>query len=237
MAKDRQAENKILSAHVYEALHQEILSGTIPPATRLVRRDLGKRLGVSTIPVTEALLRLERDGLVESKPRSGTRVRALSLEAVRNDQVLREALECQAARLCAENASEYQVQELYALADALDGLLAAADPWSEAGMNKHLEYHLALAHASGYSVLAEELERVWLRRFVQLNWINAIIYPVPPHWHRQLTDAIATRDLAYAEAKMRHHVRYNIERYLDAVRKIDEAARAGSGRRQRRMYG
>jgi DNA-binding GntR family transcriptional regulator len=237
MAKDREAENKILSAHVYESLRREILSGTIPPATRLVRRDLGKRLGVSTIPVTEALLRLERDGLVESRPRSGTRVRPLSLEAVRNDQVLREALECQAARLCAENVNEDQVRELYDLADALDGLLAAADPWSEEGMNRHLEYHLALARAGGYSILVEELQRVWLRRFVQLNWINAIIYPVPPHWHRQLTDAVATRDPAYAEAKMRHHVRYNIEHYLDAARKMDEDARAGTGRRERRMSG
>jgi DNA-binding GntR family transcriptional regulator len=237
MARDTESERDTLSSHVYAALRREILTGTIPPATRLVRRDLGKRLGVSPIPVTEALFRLERDGLVESKPRSGTRVKPLSLEGVGNDQVLREALECQAARLCAENASDDQVRELYALADPLDDLMAAGDPRSEEGMNKHLEYHLTLARAGGYSILAEELERVWLRRLVQLNWINAIIYPVPPHWHRQLTDAIATRDVAYAEAKMRHHVRYNIDHYLDALRKLEENGRAGSGRRDRLKSG
>jgi DNA-binding GntR family transcriptional regulator len=237
MANGTEAENDTLSAHVYEALRREILSGTIPPATRLVRRDLGKRLGVSPIPVTEALFRLERDGLVESKPRSGTRVKPLSLEGVRNDQVLREALECQAARLCAENAIDDQVRGLYDLAAPLDELLAAGDPQSEEGMGKHLEYHLAIARAGGYSILAEELKRVWVRRFMHLNWINAVIYPVPPHWHRQLTDAIATRDPAYAEVKMRHHVRYNTHHYLDAVRKMEEGAGADPAGRNGRAYG
>jgi DNA-binding GntR family transcriptional regulator len=210
-----------LSAKVFEALRDEILDGTLTPGTRLVRRDLGVRLGVSPIPVAEALSRLERDGLVESKPRSGAMVRRLSLEGVRNDQILRQALECEAARLSAEHASDAQLQELYRLADTLDGLLAGGDPHSELGMETHLEYHLAVARSSGYEVLAEELRRVWLRRFVQLNWVNAVLHPVPPLWHRQLTDAIATRDPAFANAKMRHHVRFSIDRYLDAVRRVE----------------
>lgn len=231
MIREPVNDGNTLSAQVFEALRDEILGGTLTPGTRLVRRDLGARLGVSPIPVAEALFRLERDGLVESKPRSGAMVKRLSLEGVRNDQILRQALECEAARLSAENASDAQLQELYRLADALDELLAGGDPHSERGMEKHLEYHLTVALSSGYEILAQELRRVWLRRFVQLNWINAVLYPVPPHWHRQLTDAIATRDPAYANAKMRHHVRFSIERYLDAVRKIEEeqARRAGKG--------
>ena len=91
-----------LSAKVYHTLRDEILSGALPPHTRLVRRTVSKRLGVSPMPVTEALLRLEQDGLVESEPMYGSRVKAWTLEAVQGDEVLREALECQAARLCAE---------------------------------------------------------------------------------------------------------------------------------------
>lgn len=227
MPDDAFGEGETLSAHVYETLRQQILSGVLPPATRLVRRDLGKRLGVSPIPVTEALFRLERDGLVESKPRSGARVKALSLESVRNDQVLREALECQAARLCAENATEEQFRDLYERAGVLDDLLAAGDPLSEEGMGQHLEYHVAVARASGCDLLAEEVRKVWMRRFLQLNWVNAVLYPVPAHWHRQLTDAIATRDPAFAEAKMRHHVRFNTHHYLDAVRRIQEQSKGG----------
>ena len=231
MIREPVTDGDTLSTQVYGVLRREILGGTLVPGTRLVRRDLGARLGVSPIPVAEALFRLERDGLVESKPRSGAMVKRLSLEGVRNDQILRQALECEAARFSAENATDAQVQELYLLADSLDELLNVGDPHSETGMEKHLEYHLAVARSSGYEILAEELRRVWLRRFMQLNWINAVLYPVPPHWHRQLTDAIATRDPAYAEVKMRHHVRYSIDHYLDALRKIEEEQARRPGKR------
>ena len=224
MPDENAIDHDTFAAQVYETLRREILSGALAPSTRLVRRKLGKRLGVSAIPVGEALLRLEHDGLIESQPRSGARVRSLSLQAVASDQALRQALECEAARLCAENATEAQLRELYTMADTLDALLASGDERSEKGMKTHLDYHLAVARFSGYEVFVEELRRVWLRRFVQLNWINAIIHPVPSHWHRQLTDAIATRDPAFAEAKMRHHVRYSIDQYLDAIRKIENAS-------------
>lgn len=228
----RDTDGETLSAQVYESLRREILRGALAPATRLVRRDLAARLGVSPIPVAEALFRLERDGLVESKPRSGARVTPLSVEGVRNEQVLREALECESARRCAENASGSEVQALYELAGPLDALLTDGNPRCVEGMERHLEFHEAIARFSGFPILAEELRRVWVRRFMRLNWINATVHPVPPQWHRQLTDAIATRDPAFAEAKMRHHVRFNIDLYLDAVRRFDDGpTKSARGRR------
>ena len=78
-----------LKSQIYETLRREILSGATPPGTRMVRRILSKRLGVSPIPVIEALHELEKDGLVESQPMYGHRVRSLSVETARNDHVLR----------------------------------------------------------------------------------------------------------------------------------------------------
>ena len=60
---------------------------------------------MSVLPVSEALRRLEEDGLVESRPRAGTRVRVPSESDVRDLYELREALESQAARLFAERAT------------------------------------------------------------------------------------------------------------------------------------
>ena len=74
------------------------------------------------VPVGEALQRLESDGLVESRPRSGTVVDAFR-EDVRGHYVVREALETQAARLFAEKATA--AAELW-MAAVLDE--AYADP-------------------------------------------------------------------------------------------------------------
>ena len=202
------APSSTLAARAYETLRREITTGVLQPDDRLVRRDIAKRLGVSTIPVIEALLRLEHDGLVESKPNCGARVRPLTLAVVRNECMLREAIECQVARLVAENSSDRQLGELQTAARRLDGMMERVDPGSVIGMELHMEFHLQLAETAGYPLLTEQLQAVWLRHQMRLNWVNAAILPVPEQWHEQLLSAFRAHDADAAEAAMRDHVRY-----------------------------
>lgn len=201
-----------LTHRVYRTLHEEILSGVLRPGRRLVRKTMAKRLGVSPMPITEALYMLEVDGLVESRPLYGCRVRPLTMEDVYNDQVLREAIECQVARICAEKISEAAMSRLLAAAKQLDRMISGGDPRSKLGMQMHLDFHMEIARSCGFASLAEELQRVWFRRYMRLNWIKATHYrPVPNDWHQQLVQVIASRDPDRAEAKMREHVRYGHE--------------------------
>jgi len=209
-----------LSVRAYEALRREITAGTLKPGTRLVRRDIAKRLGVSTIPVIEALLRLEQDGLVESKPNCGARVKPLTLETIGNECVLREAIECQVARLVAESIDERQLADLKAAAQRLDTMMQRVDPGSVIGMELHMEFHLQLAEVAGYSLLTEQLRSVWVRHLMQLNWVNAAILPVPESWHERLVDALETRDADAAEAVMRKHVRYGQKTLSEATQRM-----------------
>lgn len=198
-----------LTQQVYETLHEEIISGTLRPGDRLVRRTLSKRLGVSPMPVTEALFKLEMDGLVESLPLHGSRVRPLTIQGIRNDQVLREAIECQVARICAENATDAQLSKLIQKARVLDRIMFQGDPRSKLGMQTHLKFHLEVARCAGFVSLGEELQRVWFRRLMRLSWIKATkCTPVPEDWHQQVVRAITSRDPDRADAKMREHVRY-----------------------------
>jgi GntR family transcriptional regulator, rspAB operon transcriptional repressor len=207
-----------LTQRIYEALREEILAGHLRPGDRLVRRTLSKRLGVSPAPITEALLRLEVEGLVQSLPLYGCRVRPLTLEDVQNDQVLREAIECQAARLCAQNASSVEFSRLLAKAKLLDRMMAEGQPRSKLGMQTHLEFHADIARAGGSTRLVEELERVWFRRLMRLNWVKATHYKrVPRHWHQRLVRAIARRDPQRAEAQMRRHVQFGNEDDREAL--------------------
>jgi len=209
-----------LAARAYEALRREITSGVLKPGDRLVRRDIAKRLGVSTIPVIEALLRLEQDGLVESKPNCGARVKPLTLEVIENECVLREAIECQAARLVAETADDRQLAELRASAQRLDAMMQRVDPGSVIGMERHMEFHLRLAEIAGYPLLTEQLEAIWLRHLMQLNWVNAAILPVPERWHERLMEPFVTRDPQAAEMTMREHVRYGQKTLSEAIQRM-----------------
>src|ERR1700693_616593 len=65
---------------VADRIRQAIVSGNIPPGTRLLEAQLAARIGVSRIPVREALTRLEAEGLVERTPYQGARVMSLTLD-------------------------------------------------------------------------------------------------------------------------------------------------------------
>jgi len=205
-----------LAGRVYDTLRSEIAHGHLPPGTRLVRRSIAKQLKVSPIPVTEALLRLESDGLVESAPMYGSRVIAVSAENALDDLALREALECQAARECAMNVTGEALALLTTRAQRIDAVMqAGADPHDKTHDEAHGDFHLSIARASGRSVLARELRRLWFRRYMHLAWINAAEHGIPACWHQQLVAAIATRDPARAEAHMRFHVRWGTPRHQD----------------------
>src|SRR5690349_10806780 len=102
--KGREAYNEhtSLSEKGYELIRQKILRGDYPLGAILSRRKLAVEFRMSFLPITQALLKLENDGLVESRPRAGTRVRIPSAEDIRGHYVVREGLECQAVRLFSE---------------------------------------------------------------------------------------------------------------------------------------
>lgn len=64
-----------LSEVVYSKLREAIYEGTLGPGQRLVQADLARKLGVSRIPVREALHRLSEEGLVVCRPHKGATVR------------------------------------------------------------------------------------------------------------------------------------------------------------------
>src|SRR6266853_2968427 len=94
-----------LAAEAYEFVKQRILRGDLAMGQVISRRKIAAELGMSFLPVSEALLRLEFEGLLESRPRAGTRVRIPSREDVRGHFIVREALEVQAALLFAAGAT------------------------------------------------------------------------------------------------------------------------------------
>lgn len=198
-----------LTRRVYEILRDGILSGKYRPGERLVRRTVAKQLGVSYVPVTEALYMLELDGLVQNFPKQGCRVRELTLEQIQNDFVIREALECQSARIAAEKGTDEQFSRLLQYAIRLDRVLWDGDPFSSLGTKMHAELHLNIAQISGLTMFVNELQKIWKQHLARWNWVSATFFKKPPQaWHEQLVREIMTRDPERAEKKMREHTLY-----------------------------
>ena len=197
------------SSQIYAALKIDITSGVYRPGLHLVRRDLVKRFGVSLSIVNEALGRLGNDGLVETKEMYGTRVVALSTEMLREEFVLREAIERHVVRLLAESGTEDNFEELLAEAQIVDRSIAEKNPDEADVTMKHLEFHLQLARATGYAALEETLMRSSMRALLTTRWMkNQRRLPHPVDFHERLVRVLMDRIPALADQKMKEHLHF-----------------------------
>jgi DNA-binding GntR family transcriptional regulator len=233
-----------LAEKAYQAIREEILRGQLRPGTPLSRRRLARELEMSVLPVSDALRRLEADGLVETRPRAGTRVRTPSATDIRALYELREALESQAARLFATRASPVQRTELAERAEEVDRLFRAlATRTADAAFrfkvhSRHVQLHLYIAEHAGSPLLTQMIER---NHVLVLNWlfdVSARRTPLPPHFHARLCEALLSRDADTADAAMRGHVRYGLAEITRNFSEYDasewrERRRAGPKRRAR----
>lgn len=211
----------------YQRILAEILRGRLPLGAAISRRGMASELAIGLQPVTEALQRLEADGIVESRPRIGTRVKAPTELDVRGHYIVREALESQAARLFAEKASRDEKAELAALAEEVDaqyhgqemhepGTQAWEDYWFESHTT-HMRFHLRIAECTGCEPLCEAMKR---NQILIFNWLYDIVSgprTVPPRWHSELVDSLNSGDVEAADAAMRRHVRFGMEQVVRRV--------------------
>src|SRR5580704_17959502 len=114
------SENNGLAREANVTVRERILRGELAIGQVISRRKVAAELGMSFLPVSEALLRLEHEGLLESRPRAGTRVRVPTRSDVQGHYVVREALESQAALIFATEATRDERAELLKLAVRVD---------------------------------------------------------------------------------------------------------------------
>jgi DNA-binding GntR family transcriptional regulator len=95
-----------LAEEITRRLRRAIVLGEIKPGTALAEPVLAERYKASRAPIREALIALERDGLVEFNERSRTRVTPLTAEDFTEICSMRVALESMGARLAAERWTE-----------------------------------------------------------------------------------------------------------------------------------
>lgn len=144
---------------VYEYLREQIINGTYAPGRRMTLADLSGELGLSHMPVREALLKLEREGLLVSEPHKGMRVVALSLKDAQELFEIRCELEGLSAFRAATSGDADLVDDLVAINDDFADAYRRKDFTAMGSANWML--HRRILRAAGSAQLTRVLEDHW----------------------------------------------------------------------------
>jgi GntR family transcriptional regulator, rspAB operon transcriptional repressor len=211
-------ENNGLAGEAYVTVRERILRGEIAIGQVISRRKVAAELGMSFLPVSEALLRLEHEGLLESRPRAGTRVRVPTRPDVQGHYVVREALESQAAMLFALQATRDERSELIKLALRVDALSGQPDGNRFVYLSLHEKLHRRIAECARCTALCDAISRTSALAF---TWLCATHSPSPGNplsHHENLMKVLAGDDPAAASEAMRQHIRSSME---NALRRLE----------------
>lgn len=208
---------------VYRLTRQAIVSGEYPPGSPLRMSDLAARSGVSSIPVREALRRLEAERLVESVAHKGARVADLSFPDLADAYRLRIILEIEAVRLGFPGLTDEDLAGLRRLLDDMTDLWQAGR--TEEGHEAHRRFHFLVYEKAGSTWLLHVIRSIWdhteRHRRLAMRW------GAEPEdldrYHEELLAALVSRDFDRAIEAVRQH----FERPL---RLIDSRARDSTRR-------
>ncbi|WP_407538790.1 GntR family transcriptional regulator [Deinococcus radiomollis] len=195
----------LIRESVYDHLRDAILNGEFLPAERLGEVELTERLGVSRTPIREAIGRLTQDGLLESTPGRGVRIRVVSALEARDAYLVRETLDGLAAALAAKAHTSADAAALVATLKELDAA-GSEDYREQTRLDLAFHRHVAqAAHNLPLLDLARDLEqRIALVKH-QTRVYNS--HPQTTEQHRAILQAVLDHDEAAAREHAMSHVR------------------------------
>lgn len=210
-----------LFAVVRDKLRERILSGEFTPGDRLVEGRLSEEMGVSRIPVREALRALAAEGLVTIEPRRGASVAVLS-DAVAYDMVeVRATLEGLNAKLAAQRRTSATVERLQAFLDA--GAQATRDESFNEFIALNSQFHEMLATIAGNIVLTDLMRS--LRDRTALLFAPSNMRRAKQNWeeHGQILKAVIAGNGDLAALLASQHVHNAATAYAEAHNSTPDA--------------
>ncbi|WP_375384868.1 GntR family transcriptional regulator [uncultured Microbacterium sp.] len=168
----RVPHRELLRDNVYVSLRDAIVDGTLAPGERLRDAEIESWLGVSRTPIREALLRLERAGLVVSRPGRSTTVAPFDAASTVSAQQVAASMHELAARLAVPRLSDSDLAELAHANGALERAVADGD--TEAALREDDRFHDVFVRAGRNPMVAEVLEITTplLRRVERLRFAS-----------------------------------------------------------------
>lgn len=210
-------QRRRLADEVYDQLVKAIMEREIGPDDRLVQEKLAAELDISRTPVREALLRLEKEGVLHLANSGGFRLSRISEDETRELYQARAAIEGQAARILTVRNDTSELDGLRALITKTEDL---KNPSTRDYFIANRTIHRAFMEAAGNRFLLEMFDMIWGRAmafhlFAAIE--NADIAKSLGN-HIELVDVIATGDRSAALEAFTAHIQQGFELHLDGIR-------------------
>ncbi len=202
------------SDNAYQGIRQMFVRGEFQPGQRVSQSKLARQLGCSTVPVVEAMRRLESEGLLVKQARKMAKVRELSAADLEGLYLLREGLEAITSRLSAQRITDEQAAELQELSQVYESAWEAKRLEADAD----IAIHRHIGRCAGCPLLSDELERLMLIEHTAGRVVHDSSTRLGhAHIHRALVQAIIDRDADSAEYLMKKHIQNG---YREAMREF-----------------
>jgi DNA-binding GntR family transcriptional regulator len=213
---------------VLEQLMDWIMDGKIHMGQKLNTEELAQQLGVSRMPVREALKTLEKQGLAESIPYVGSRVVKLTKSDLRQIYIMREALEPVTAYYTCQKITKENIENIEKIQLKLEAEMQKSQPSPKQIYIYNREFHFAIYKLSGLTRLFETIQTLW-NNLAFYKLIYGLTYVNEKgsadrmiEEHRSYIDALKAGDCELLQTKLRDNldrhandVPYKVSIYID----------------------
>ena len=194
-----------LREQVVEQVRTAIIEGRLKPKDHITEAVLTEQLGVSRTPVREALILLEREGLVMFAPNRGSFVRAFNARDIDEIFAMRTMLENFAAELIINRLGEMEWAYLTDLIEQQRRAIQRSDFKNVRSID--MQFHRSLIHKSDNLLLARSWEEI-VAQIAALLYMRAEAMPdydefLAARDHQSIVDGYQARDLAAVQSANR----------------------------------
>ncbi|MCL1143884.1 GntR family transcriptional regulator [Shewanella gaetbuli] len=192
---------------VVEVLREQILSGEIKGGEPLRQSAIAQQLNVSRIPVREALVQLEAEGLVDFEPHKGATATKLSVEQVTELFELRAIIETDLLARAIPNLQDSDLQAAEQVLDALEHALKMEESvasWSEL----NTQFHTCLYKAANRPHTLEVVDGLNTNcdRYIRLQLLLTGGIPTAEREHRELLELCKAKNIDKATLLLQQHI-------------------------------
>jgi DNA-binding GntR family transcriptional regulator len=188
---------------VYDKIVLMLLNKDLKPGDKLQKKELADILGVSITPVSEALNRLIREGIVEQRDKRELYIRKFTTSDMIELFEVRAGLEGTALHICMEKLNDDEWIPLISLFDSFEVPIPREK--YEDYQQKDREFHSSLLKLSGNNLIQEFIDRCdFILRCYSRGLIREPDETLPEH--RKIIEAIESKDADLAQRRiMEHH--------------------------------
>lgn len=201
-----------LSADVYSQLRELLISGRMMPGEKLSLRTIAEALGVSVMPVREAVHRLVAEQALEMSANRYIRVPVLTVSQFREITSIRLNLEGQAAGQAASLASPQALVQIEAIHEEFCSEFAQSVPDESRLIALNKQLHFAIYDQADMPILLRIIESLWLRIGPILNYDlrsgnERVVQRVQASHHSALVEALKKRNPGAASHSLQNDIR------------------------------